>query len=1568
MKTTTDNGFSALGQLRGKEILLTGSTGFVGKVVLSMLLRNQPDVGHVHCVIRSGKGKAARTRFAEEVLASPVLAPVRTMLGDAFESFVEEKLSVIDSNLQSADLDLPASALERLQRRLDLVIHCAGNTDFTPPMRDSLASNTLGALHMLEFTRACKNAKLVHISTCYVAGRRDGLVLEEESLDKPFPAADGDETLDPRLELEQALRRDAEIEAASRDQVMTRRFHKEALEHLRREHGPLGRDELVRAEAEKCRQRWVDEELRRIGEERARLWGWPNTYTYSKGLAEKLLVAEAGSVRYAIVRPAIIESAVSFPEPGWNEGVNTSAPLIYLAWRGLQNLPAKEGLRIDFIPVDHIAAGILMIAGALLAGRARRVYQLSTSECNPIEIRRIIELTALAHRKMHRKNGSKHFFDLMRQHLLEVQPVDIPTYQRWGTPTVVKLAGGLKNWLGSVSAPAALKPMLGAAHDAASALEKQSRVIGKAVHTFMPYLYENNYKFRSRNILELRDELSAAERSVLRYEPDTIEWRSYWVDTHVPGLHRFTLPELEEKLRKKPRPVHTYADLRELFLETTERYADRTALRHLTARGTQRVTYRKLRLLAETASARLQALGAGPASRVLLMSENRPEWAAAYFGITTMGATAVPVDPALDLPSLERILASSKASVAVFSEKCAERCGTELKNVLAELVCHKVQIDELFEEGLEPASTALTPSPSPAGAGERSGLDRVASLIYTSGTTGTPKGVMLTHQNFTGLLTGMLQTFQPLDGPRFVSVLPLHHTFEFTCGLLTPLSRGGSITYLEELNAKELARAFASSAMTHMVGVPALWQMLARNIDARAAERGPRAERIVQTLKSLNRAVWRRLGLNLGPVLLGPVHRFFGGRQPLLISGGAALPEAVLKSFEGLGFRLLEGYGLTEAAPVLTVAPPSGRPVAGSVGKALPGVEIRVHEPDEHGIGEIVARSPGVMAGYEGMPEETARTVRDGWLHTGDLGRVDRKGNVYVVGRKKDVILDASGENVYPDELEDLYGATPLVAELSVVGLPDGQGGERPAALIVPAEPGGDTEGASTASSRARILQHVEGVAGQLPRHKRLALVRFTQKALPRTATRKVRRGEVVKLLGEMLEAEKRAHQSVLGGPKRGPEALWRAVAQVSGRSLEELAEEQDLVLDLGLDSLEQVELQSLLEERLGLKLSAQKAGSLRTVGDLVDLVQDPGSKGRSSVAEVQQAAPPVRAQGGAPTDPLLPAPIAALGRKLLRAARETVLDRALDVQVLGRAHIPANGRFIAAANHSSHLDTPVVLYALGQAAEGMVTLAAKDYFFDTPLKERLARQLTNLLPLDRNGGAAEGLEEAGRALEAGRSLLLFPEGTRSRDGRMAAFRPGIGLLALRHRMDVLPLHVEGTHAILPKGSVLPKGRRVLVRIGRPLAYRWLVEQTQGLGLAEASAKVAQLVEQAVARLGRGVFDAEAVEKPPEGLEPVLEELRQRFQAAELDKPVTYYLSLGPNDEDKWTLHAEQGGLRYHAGKNGGADCVIKTSADLFRKIVRERYTPDMEDFMTGRLKTNDPGLLMAFQRVFGLG
>jgi long-chain acyl-CoA synthetase len=267
-------------------------------------------------------------------------------------------------------------------------------------------------------------------------------------------------------------------------------------------------------------------------------------------------------------------------------------------------------------------------------------------------------------------------------------------------------------------------------------------------------------------------------------------------------------------------------------------------------------------------------------------------------------------------------------------------------------------------------------------------------------------------------------------------VLPLHHTFEFSAGFLTPFSRGAEITYIDELTADRLGDVFETGRVTAMVGVPALWQLLHRKITQEMAARPPVVEQAIKALMASHGELRNRSSLNLGKLLFWPVHRKFGGRMRLLISGGSALPAETMKAFQGLGFNLYEGYGMTEASPVITVTRPGDKIIPGSVGKPLTGIDVRIDAPDAAGVGEVCAKGPNVMIGYFENPEATGQTLVDGWLHTGDLGRLDADGNLFIVGRKKEMILGPSGENVYPDELEELYGDSPYVKELSVVGLP----------------------------------------------------------------------------------------------------------------------------------------------------------------------------------------------------------------------------------------------------------------------------------------------------------------------------------------------------------------------------------------------------------------------------------------------------------------------------------------------------------------------------------------------------
>src|SRR3984957_8518053 len=501
------------------------------------------------------------------------------------------------------------------------------------------------------------------------------------------------------------------------------------------------------------------------------------------------------------------------------------------------------------------------------------------------------------------------------------------------------------------------------------------------------------------------------------------------MNVHLPAMEKKIIPAMDAKLNRELQPLAAHATLVSLVEEMAERHDLAMALQRVTDDGLTRTSFRDLRLRAESMAARLAALGVGKGDRVALSARNHPDWAVAYFGILRAGATAVPVDPALDAAAWNNVLVESGARAVVWDHTVKAR--GEVVSVPAQLDLHAATEED----------DALAPPPVDIAAGD------VASLIYTSGTTGKPKGVMLTHANFTSLVAALAPIFPLSRGDSVLSVLPLHHTFEFTCGLLLPLSRGARVVYLDELTGESIGRGLQMSRAAAMVGVPALWQLLERRILQQVDARGPLARTAFDVAGEVNRWLASNVGIDVGGVLFGAVHAKMGGHVKWLISGGAALPRETQERFAAIGLKLTEGYGLTEAAPVLTVARPSKRLEPG-VGKPVPGVELRIDSPDDRGIGEVVARGPNVMIGYTDA-DATKRTIdAEGWLHTGDLGRFDRKGRLEIVGRLKDVVITSTGENVYPDDVEKRLGEVPGVTELAVVGV-DVRGSERLACLAV---------------------------------------------------------------------------------------------------------------------------------------------------------------------------------------------------------------------------------------------------------------------------------------------------------------------------------------------------------------------------------------------------------------------------------------------------------------------------------------------------------------------------------------
>jgi long-chain acyl-CoA synthetase len=490
--------------------------------------------------------------------------------------------------------------------------------------------------------------------------------------------------------------------------------------------------------------------------------------------------------------------------------------------------------------------------------------------------------------------------------------------------------------------------------------------------------------------------------------------------------------------------------------------------------------------------------------------------------------------------------------------------------------------------------------------------------------------------------------------------------------------------------------------------------------------------------------------------------------------------------------------------------------------------------PATGSIGEIVAHGPNVMAGYYRNEAATAEVLRDGWLHTGDLGRFDDDGRLYVVGRAKEVIVDSGGNNVYIEELEEIYGRSEYVKEMAVVGLKVGRG-EQVAALIVPAY----SRGESRRAVEDRLRSDFDKVALELSTHKRIRILRFTDAELPRTRTRKIKRADVVATLRRMLDV--RTGEANVDNTNSEVETwLAEALASVTTEPVN-ITLSTRLIEDLGLDSLALAEIGELIGERASRDIAPEEIGDLRTVADLQLLATQPGGNGRPRMPSYAKFAEPYTVH--------LPAPLKWLGRFAVRGAERAIFDGWLKPKILGRGNIPANRNFIVVANHSSHLDFSLVGYALGAIGDDIRVLAAKDYFFNTPARRFLASNFTSLMPFDRERAQLESLEDALAELAQGRSVLMFPEGTRSADGEIHEFKSGAGFLALRSRCDVLPVLIRGTHDVMGKGSLVPRRHPVEVRIGRAITASELRELATSSEGAGAYRKIADLMRASVIAL-----------------------------------------------------------------------------------------------------------------------
>lgn len=1437
---------------QNRRVFLIGSTGFLGKVTLSMLLHRFPNIGKVYITVRARSQEESETRFWNNIITAPPFDPLRDRYGSALEGFVRDKVIVRGGDIAEPNCGYSEEEAQAIADDIDVVINSAGNVTFNPTLESGLRTNVVGTQNVIAFTRRMKRPALVHVSTCFVAGNRSGAVFESDPVLGYFPRKHEMSGVEFSVDQEIAdcAKLAERVREEARDSMMIARFRELARKRLTEEGRDVDDPDALGLAVARERKVWTRTRLTDLGVERAAYWGWPNIYTYTKSLGEQLVAAETGMVR-SIVRPSIVESAQSYPFPGWNEGFTTTAPIIFLIRKGQIQIPANDKLILDITPVDQVASVMLAVAAQACVDEPRLVYQAATGDSNPNNMERIIGLVGLDKRRHfeQKTTGVKILNHIAAR--MEPRRVTTSTYDKTSVPmfnAAARKATSLLDRARPRWGGGRVTEVIDRVKSSVARVEELTRETDEAFDMFRPFTVENAYVFRSDNVRSLFDRISEDERSLLTWHPERLDWHDYWLHIHLPGLAKWVFPTLEEDMRAQPKRVYTYRDLLELFETSTKRHATRVAMRIERDGRKEQYTYADLRELATRVAGFLASRGIKQGDRVMLVSQNAPEWGITYFGVLKAGATCIPCDPESKTEEILNFARAGNAAGVIISEKIEDDLSDLRDRLKEQGLANLWTFNEVFalpDEETENERIALLP--------QRVQAQSVASLIFTSGTTGQPKGVMLSHRNLTSMVSMLSSVFDMTTHDGVLSVLPLHHTFEFSTGFLTPLSRGAQITYLPELTSDALARAIKNGHVTGMVGVPALWELLHRRIKNRFYERSDWIGKTAENLIHANGWLRDKTSVNFGQVLFYPIHEGLGGRIRYFISGGSALSEKIQRDFHGMGFTILEGYGLTEASPVLTVTRPENRMLTGTVGKPLPGVEVRIANPDPTGVGEVIARGPNIMVGYYEDEAATRTTLVERWLHTGDLGRVDDDGNLYLVGRSKEIIVDTNGKNVYPDELEEIYADSPYVKELSIVGLPDGIG-EKVACIVV-----ADDEydiSLSRAELHRLVEEHFREVSASLPYYKRVKLLQFTDVELPRTATRKVKRREVVEII-QTLEQKQKSGRRLTSQEAADADSLWLLgiVATVANRPRSEVTINSRLS-DLGFDSLMFVELATSIENAGGSISAPERFNEVQDVRELVSVVS------RRGAAAVK---PESRVEDHAKDDEIhIPSLVRTVGNKAADALQRFLYDQFLNTHYEGRSNIPPHTNFIVAANHCSHLDMGLTKMALGEAGKDLVALAAADYFFDTKYKRAVMENFTNLVPMERTGSLRQSLRHARSFLDRGYNALIFPEGTRSMSGQMADFKPVIGYLSLHARVGILPVYLEGTYEAMPKGTTIIKSRDVGARIGRLLPFEDLEEMTRGMARAEAYRLIAALVRHEVENLrdrSRNQFDVKGLRK-----------------------------------------------------------------------------------------------------------
>ncbi|MBA4124150.1 MAG: AMP-binding protein [Acidobacteria bacterium] len=895
----------------------------------------------------------------------------------------------------------------------------------------------------------------------------------------------------------------------------------------------------------------------------------------------------------------------------------------------------------------------------------------------------------------------------------------------------------------------------------------------------------------------------------------------------------------------------------QLIVSAAESHADKQAMRIVGVEGME-YTFGEMLDGIRSVAYRLEKEGIAFGERVALIGENHPRWAIAYFGILYRGAVCVPVDPHGEIQTISNFFENSEAKMAFIGEDFINHFHQVEENLgrkIPAVVLQDIESANGFQMFSDWAGTtrptdfdSLTPPAKP---------EDVAVLIYTSGTTGTPKGVPLTHGNIYYETQGCQEVMNISENEVVLSVLPLFHVFAQVINLWVIASIGASVCYVKELAPAELTRAFETKEITLLTGVPRIWYLFHKKIFDGVAAQSFVVRWLFDKLLKFNFFMRKTFNVNLGRKLFKKVHDGFGGNLAITISAGSRFDEKIAEDYYALGYMMIQGYGLTETCGAVASTRFENSSV-GSVGTAVNYAEIKLGELNDEGAGEVLIRGKMVFSGYYKNPEATKDAfTADGWFKSGDLGKIDANGDLFIVGRSKDVIVLPNGKNIHPEDLEVHYSKTPYVEEICVLGVKDETsnlaGAEKLIAIAVPDF--AYLKQNNVANSREMIRHELDTLGRSLPEYQRVRDYVVRSEPLPRTATRKIKRFQLQKEIAEngfdtkgspdkkqwiFTDQDNHMLESNVG------QALVKAIKQ-NVKDVEKIHPQMSLEIDLGLDSLSRAEVFAFLEQAFNIEFDTDKAANALTVGEVIKITQEQTGGADAEVvsqdfnwgdivrnAEADKNLPEIQTILNKPAflDWIVYA-----GFKFFKLLFKIFLR----LEVSGLEGLKQIKRpFLICPNHQSFFDPFVVTCNFDYDTLKNSFAVGATEFFKSSFMKSIAR-LLNTIPIDPDTQLTKAMKAGAVGLKYGKILNIFPEGERAFDGDLHQFKKGAAILATELNMPIVPVALDGLYKVWARDSGKINLAKVKMRFGKPFYPKDVLSDSSasadGLSKADSEAK-----------------------------------------------------------------------------------------------------------------------------------